>query len=146
MRQLSRPGRERGAGPWPPAGEASPGRPGFYAYGPPPAAPAGRPGPGRRHRPATGLLGGRAGAAVIGSAPLPPSSPPPIGEPDKCRVPRQNSRIQTYYLANGLPSRGTATPCRPPLPHFPEMVPMPLHARPWRGSAEAPDNWRKCGS
>lgn len=73
--------------------------------------------------------GDRAGAAVIGSAPPPPSSPPPIGEPDKCRVPWQNSRIQTYYLANGLPSCGSATPRRLPLPQFPEPVPAPLRAR-----------------
>lgn len=142
MRQLSRPaGAEERAGPGPgrPRERRPPARPGFRAHHPGPARP--EPPPPRD----------RAGAVVIGSAPPPPSSPPPIGEPDKCRVPWQNSRIQTYYLANGLPSRGSATPCRFSLPPVPEMVllsstPRPPDARSRRGSVKAPDNWRKRGS
>lgn len=89
--------------------------------------------------------GDRAGAAVIGSAPPPPCSPPPIGKPDKCRVPWHNSWIQTYYLANGLPSCGSATPCRLPLPHCRSGSSRPpILSR--RGSARAPDNWRERGS
>lgn len=112
MRQLSRRGGRSGAGRRTrtrvPAAQA--GRPeGLRSSAPPGQSPP--PGDG-------------AGAAVIGSSPRPPSSPPPIGEPDKCRVPWQNSRIQTYYLANGLPSCGSATPCRlAPLPCCPEMAP-----------------------
>lgn len=91
------------------------GQPGCCAHDPAPPAP---PGPAAPPPPP----GDRAGAAVIGSAPPPPRSRPPIGKPDKCRVPWHNSRIQTYYLANGLPSCGSATPCRP-LPHCERPAP-----------------------
>lgn len=107
-------------------------------------APPAPPGAAGRARPPP-PPGDRAGAAVIGSAPPPPRSPPPIGKPDKCRVPWHNSRIQTYYLANGLPSCGSATPCRLPLPHCPRWsLRPPSLSR--RGSARAPDNWRERGS